>query len=193
MITKKLDVKPVEYRLAMEEIGCNTCGRNILVGNPFMRRHQIRSVDGEYVMTVTIECLYACGDHHRNALTDARPDQEACRQRKVPPFDRCWEGRASGDETTKVFTKNGLICVATGYCRIVYRGVYRFLEADEKQIQKRQFARDGKGDDSAGLYEGWLTSCGMCVRRYLKDDRDSVAGRWYMPLEFIVTEGGLKF
>jgi hypothetical protein len=71
--------------------------------------------------------------------------------------------------------------------------VYRFLEVNEKQIQRTQFARNRKGDDPTGFYESWVTGSGMYVRHYLKNDADSFADCWYLPLEFIVTEGGLKF
>jgi len=185
--TEKLGRRSLEYGIAAEELRCDSCGKPITAGCPYLKRQTIKQIESEFVVVTTVECLTACSVHQAALLRAS--DEEPLDERPIR-YAKCWDAipkhPIDEEQSLRIVTHRGGNVVARGYTRILEwvgpRGLNRYLECDPAQVNEKMFALAPQNSDAFGAYQSWRTPDGIIVREYLKDQGTNRSGYWYMPL-----------
>jgi hypothetical protein len=187
VIVQDLDIRPLEFLIATEEILCTVCGKTITKGMPYAVKKNIVKDTAGFKLQIENECMTACsairGEQYALEPGKGRPTFFHASVAELPEF--------AGDEHQhlKFIVKRSGAWIATGYHKILEWQAGNkemcFIVFKDVQMQKKIFALDHKGGDFAEEYETWKTPDGFEVRRYIKNTAHVMQGDWTAALAFL--------
>jgi hypothetical protein len=185
MIIQDLDIRPLEFLIATEEMLCTVCGKTIAKGAPCCIKKTIVKDTTGYKLQIETECMSMCSTTKEDAeVTDkVRPIMFHGSVVDLPEF------ATEEHQHLKFILRRSGVWIATGYSKILeWQTKTRemsFIVFKDSQVQKNIFALDRKGGDFTEEFENWVTPDGFEVRRYVRSTPYALQGDWSAPLVFL--------